>query len=442
MALAGIVITTGVAAAAAPGTAEGASSADPARWPIQELRNSFHIRHDLLNRHGVRVENTTSTVAAIERHRLSLASEEGLPFSALMGPSMDLLVKRGTPVGLSGAVWHQGGFDVVWDGGRASLQAFGLRTGKRHLSLQIVDREGVPVFDADHMHFRLDPRTGRFQAFNMDLRLSRTLAERLGKPLLAGASVGLLALEASLVAPDLDGDRGRAAEKNACDDFSGEVDVALNEMSRVDNRLQMDGKVVMTPSAELVNVGTANVPWHSKFSSPSPPYDNDQHPFLVWAFYRLSEGRLEQLAVSDIKHAFLTLNFGCDPGACTQGNILGLGCGDVYGSGTNDSNNSLSYRHEVTAGLGLWESTGSHFDPDNDGSQEHPPQNPDGPFDHRSWVETTELETPGASYYTGAWYLVRDDIDIFNNMGYRLVNPQLVGATWDFGNAGPYTQGS
>jgi len=41
-----------------------------------------------------------------------------------------------------------------------------------------------------------------------------------------------------------------------------------------------------------------------------PPHTNDQHPYLVWNFYRLADGRLEQIGVSGAKHAFLTICHG------------------------------------------------------------------------------------------------------------------------------------
>jgi hypothetical protein len=38
-------------------------------------------------------------------------------------------------------------------------------------------------------------------------------------------------------------------------------------------------------------------------------------------------------------------------------------------------------------------------------------------------VAEAELQVTGANYYIEAWYLVKDDIDIFNSMGWRTVTP-------------------
>jgi hypothetical protein len=53
------------------------------------------------------------------------------------------------------------------------------------------------------------------------------------------------------------------------------------------------------------------VPWYSKFSGSFPPYNNDQHPFLVWNMYRVANGAIQQIGASGMKHAFLTINSNC-----------------------------------------------------------------------------------------------------------------------------------
>src|SRR5690606_23535220 len=88
------------------------------------------------------------------------------------------------------------------------------------------------------------------------------------------------------------------------------------------------GNMVITPSATLknnVNEGTArptvandplgtstelwtaSIPWYQKFTAPSPPYNNDQHPYLIWNMYRTNpDGSFEQIGRSGVKHASLT----------------------------------------------------------------------------------------------------------------------------------------
>jgi hypothetical protein len=189
------------------------------------------------------------------------------------------------------------------------------------------------------------------------------------------------------------------------------------------------------------------VPWYNRFSAPKPPYNNDQHPYLVWAMYRLLDGRLEPLARSPLKHAFATINAGCPP--CEPGHILwagtgaaghpSAGCTDVYAKTTNENRNLLGPRSEVTASTGVWQRCGSIFDPDCDDAMDFPPVT--GDFDRRMAVPEAALAVPGALYFVDSWYVVRDDVDIFNSMGYRQVDPVLDGNVWSFGLVGGYAQG-
>jgi hypothetical protein len=51
-------------------------------------------------------------------------------------------------------------------------------------------------------------------------------------------------------------------------------------------------------------------------------------------------------------------------------------------------------------------------------------------------------QNPGARYFVDAWYLVRDEGNIYNNMGSREVFPQFGGIIWNFNNGlGPFVRG-
>jgi hypothetical protein len=196
-------------------------------------------------------------------------------------------------------------------------------------------------------------------------------------------------------------------------------------------------RVAVTPSATVGNVGSTDVPWYEKFSGSFPPYNNDQHPYLVWNMYRLAGGVMEQIGVSPLKHAFLTINSDCD---CFDPHILGVGCNDTYGVGNNDSIFDLTLRHEITAFTGIWRRCGSIFDPDCNGVQNNPPPRAT-PMDRRMAVATADFGVPGATYYIDSWYIVRDDTNIFNQ-GWRTVTPHMVtGNNWAFNPFGPMNIG-
>ena len=155
--------------------------------------------------------------------------------------------------------------------------------------------------------------------------------------------------------------------------------------------------------------------------------------------YRVSNGRLEQIGASGLKHAFLTLNTNC---GCPQGDILWVSCEDTYSVGTNDSSGSLGPRNEITAHTGVWRRCGSIFDTNCDGVPNGTPGF-SGPTDKRRLsVLETDLQVAGAEYYFDGWYVVRDDVDIFNTMAYRKVTPTLGGTTWSFGPLGPQVFGA
>ncbi|HET8648332.1 MAG TPA: hypothetical protein VFO85_22735, partial [Vicinamibacteria bacterium] len=265
--------------------------------------------------------------------------------------------------------------------------------------------------------------------FNLDLRLAPALAARLGQPLHAGLTVGQLEIDlaAALPAGAVEQRAGGCVTPNWGDPHN---DVALIAVSQIQQVARGNGVVAISPSAVLKNVGVTDVPWRGKFSPPGPPYDNDQHPYLVWNMYRVANGALEQLGASGLKHAFLTLNTNC---GCPSGNILWVNCEDTYGVGTNDSSGNVGPRKEISAFTGIWNRCGSIFDTNCDGLPNSAPPF-SGPDDRRRLgVMETDLQTPGAQYYFESWYVVRDDTNIFNTMGYRQVSPAFSGTAWTFG---------
>jgi hypothetical protein len=53
-------------------------------------------------------------------------------------------------------------------------------------------------------------------------------------------------------------------------------------------------------------------------------------------------------------------------------------------------------------------------------------------FERRLVVAESELAVGGASYWMEAWYVIRDDADIFNSMARVPLSPAVVGSTWTF----------
>lgn len=421
-------------------------SAHAAEWPIRESRTSVSFNepllHDLgLGIHKVRRGNTPFVPHAVAVHagpRLVFAARnvsgnaadvEGLVFEHLLGPG----------------IGHRGGFELHWRDGVLSFDRFVLAAASDPRTFELRTRDGFTAFRADFAHAETDPDSGRIQLFNLDLRISHELARRLGRPDIEDLTVGVLEIDATAVAPASAKILGTPP---SCSDWSGDRDVALINLGSAQQWQRGSGVVAISPSATLKNVGTANVPWYVYFSGPFSPHDNDQHPFLTWNIYRHANGRFEQIGTSAAKHAFYSVNTNCDPGACTGasapggfGHILGLGCEDVYSQSSNNSLSYLSYRSEITAHLGEWNHTGSHFDQNGDGVQDHNGQG-ENFMNHGALVAESDLQVAGAQYFIDAWYVVRDDVNIFNTMGWRQITPNFNGSIWTFANASGFTNGA
>jgi hypothetical protein len=322
------------------------------------------------------------------------------------------------------------------------------------LRLVLTDRNGLRLFTASHIHVYTDLERQVLVMERMDLRMSAELADKLGLPEWADRFVGELALQAALHVPpgavtSVRG--GSCADRPKWSTEGNRLDVSLiaigqlsDRGSLVENGIDME---ILTPSARLKNdpsLDMADVPWFQKFTGVFPPHNTDQHPYLVWNLYRVADGRLEHIGVSGIKHAFLTINVSCvincgNGGvAGGSGHILWPGCEDVYGVGNNDSPGDVGPREGVNPRTGVFVSTGSFFDQNGDGSQDN---SSNGLGENRMKVARADLQTPDADYFFEAWYVIRDDINIFNSMGYHPVTPVGSGTNWSY-QLGAFAQGA
>lgn len=416
------------------------------RWTAHEGSTAFSFDADLLEELGI-------TVSAPRRPAGSNMPGE-FEFRIRGGSRLHLWAPKAAYDGFAaGELDHSGRLTIDWPGGRLETRGFILRPESAK-TLELIDADGNRWFRLDYIHPMLHREEGRATLWNMDLRFSPWLAERMGYPDLANFVIGGAFTRTGLDVPAGAPEGGQVCGPPNWDD-GGDfyTDVELSNLGSVQEVAREAGvRVAIAPSATLRNVGTADVPWYEKFDTPvggdyPPPYDRDQHPFLVWAMYRIVDGIPQQIGQSAVKHAFFSTNTTCD---CAGGHILwsgesspdGLGCTDTYSVSNNDSPNHLGVREEVPAFTGEWEQCGSMFAP---GATPPGPCNEtvsgdtaDG-FERRLVVEEEELETPNATYYFEGWYVIRDDVDIFNTMAHKSVTPTF-GSTWTF-PAAAHTQG-
>jgi len=401
-------------------------------------------------------------------------------FPALDAGALEVLHLGPSIVGIGGGeLRFRGGFRLAYPGGSIDLSGFSLRADPAaRLGIAVVDAAGRPWFTADHAHYGFDEQgKGTFSMFNMNLRLAPAFAQALGRADLAGYPVGSLEFRAKAQI-------GRGIEQpegGVCSTpFSGPglvTDISLiyddaasgwtgHDDSVYARRCSLPpvpsggnctttsttGKVVIDQDSSLRNTGTTGVAWYQKFSSPSPPYGNDQHPFLIWNVYRVgADGRIKQIGVSAIKHAFLTINWEHTPGSgecgCAEGHVIYPTCEDTYSLSNNDNSSSggsqqqnLAPRSEVVPYTAKWGRCGSVWDANCDGAMDGG-SGAQNLYDYRMLVDESDMLPPlstDAHYYFEYWYIVRDDVNIYNTMGYREIQPFKNGATWQINlvNAG------
>lgn len=375
-----------------------------------------------------------------------------------------------------GTLRMHGGYQINFSGGQIDLIDFRLvPRADNPLILDIVSADGEAWFYCDRLMYDMPGADDMLHVRTMDVRISSSLAARLGQPEVAGWAIADMQLQTHVVRwgglPHLLGSCNDANGANC--NFAGtqapnggtyQADLFMMTFTPQYSRCQGctgiggQGQVVFTPSSKLknnVNAGSiqttvygqgslgissalwaADIPWFEKFSGDFPPYQNDQHPYLIWNMYRINgAGQLVQIGRSGIKHAFLTVNSGSDC-AYGYGHVLGRSCEDTYSEGNNDTNTALGPRSEVIAASNVWGRCGSIYDPDCDAVYNDPGN---GYYDQRLIVRESEIADAGRAESTWlfeSWYLAREDINIYNSMGTVATTQTWTGNVWAMNASG------
>jgi len=384
----------------------------------------------------------------------------------------------------SGSLQMRGGYVLnLRDGSTIDLRDLTIRARSDNPRvLDLVSSDGRAWFYSDRLMFELadDNRTLAVRA--ADVRISEDLANRIGVPESAGWEVADFAMNAqvNIVGSNPQPDRvcnpypwpniavpsGGGAVYQAdlfmqtfsvdpagcqtCDGPGGAHDgiAGFAPTSTLINNKNQGTAVATVPNDPLgtsAALYTANVAWYTKFtgSAPNynPPYKNDQHPFLIWNMYRINaDGSIEQIGRSGVKHAFLTINAGCMD-SCNDSHSLGLGCGDTYGSGNNDSPSDMGPRSEIIPATATWGRCGSIFDPNCTGSEQN---NGNSVWTQRLQTHESQIDptaNAGATYKFESWYIARDDINIYNSMASISVVPHYASSQWSLSNQSGYRLG-
>lgn len=465
-AVAGTVTAQSRTAAPRPAEAAGATVGSERPWAVAGGDIGIRWNHDLAADLGMRI-----LPGSVLGQRASDGSER---FSVSESAQMRFMVGNGYARQMAdGALQARGGYVVQLRGGDIDLDNFRLvpRRGKpgAEPEYDLVGADGQAWFHVDHVMHELLDDPPSFTIGSSDIRISDQLARRLGAPWAAGLAIAELQLDAPVVL------RGSGDLRPASNQITWDGDPApdggtyQNDIFMLSTYAQFSrcqgctgnngsGTMVITPSATLknnVNEGslnptvagdplgtssvrwTATIPWYQKFTAPSPPYYNDQHPYLVWNLYRTNpDGSLEQIGRSGVKHAYLTTNGSCLDSNDHHNHALGRGCTDTYSVSNNDYTQGMTSRDEILPGPGLWGRCGSVFDPNCDGIQDTAPGDS---YSHRMLVNESQVSptaNPGATYLFESWYVARRDMDIYNSMSTKNTTLSWTGSAWNVGTTG------
>ncbi len=488
---AGVVMGAAFPAGAAETPVPVAASA--VQWKIWGGEATFRWKRELLVDYGIDVSAVIGggTRDAFGRERVGIRG----------GSALDFAVDQGSFAGfVRGSLGFSGGFDLVTPQGAIGLRDARLvpRADDPFL-IDLVGSDGVAWFYIDRLMYEIEggAKAPVLAIKAADLRIGAALADFLGDASLDGLAVADVSLVSAISSsngdPKIFEPRGSSRWPGvAVPGVPGATYQADVFMHHFSTQIMMQGtdyfepagghKIVLAPSSTLRNnrsngtvvatvpcaaspcpsapamlpdpLGTstalyaADVAWHQKFTSPQPPYGNDQHPYLIWNLYRIdADGRIDQVARSGVKHAWLTTNSQCDanPGS---GHILGRGCVDTYSQFNNDAIDDLGPRSEIIPAKAQWGRCGSVYDKDCNGAQDSqaPCSNLGGNtpgcqnWAFRMAVPVSQIDStlhPGATYWVESWYIVRDDIDIFNTMQTRAISFGGSGTSWNRTDGAP-----
>jgi hypothetical protein len=125
-------------------------------------------------------------------------------------------------------------------------------------------------------------------------------------------------------------------------------DIDIADLTDISHEGPIGGTHAYIVGFRVCNIGNTDASWVS---------NTNQHPVEGWGMYRLADGRFEQIGMSWLKHGFFAASTpGCTQVPCNghNGQRLGVGCSDTYGSDLNRYQTTLGPRFEVNPSTGAF----------------------------------------------------------------------------------------
>ncbi len=314
-------------------------------------------------------------------------------------------------------------------------------------------KTGFTFFNVEGHQYNYDANGQLLNIVGGRLLISKELANALGRPADAGASVGKMSVSAVMqpieVSEIVNGETKSVVMLPLHSGLGGDrpavvhgPDVIVGDLPAV----QQGGNDTVNHFVGL-GVGTTSC------NNGDQPLDwfalqNTDHPFIPQNLYRMSAGpnnndRFEQIGQSWGKHAFLALEndacgFGCNTSGCTTGSHLCPGCSDPYSASLNYSQTGIGSRAWVNPFTGVFPSTAN-----NHNGHTHIGTS------HRVTVASSDLnpaQNAGATYYAEGQYITPHEYswcqshpgecNMYNNASYRQFTVSGSGDSYSFSPVG------
>jgi hypothetical protein len=314
-------------------------------------------------------------------------------------------------------------------------------------------KTGFTFFNVEGHQYNYDANGQLLNIVGGRLLISKELANALGRPADAGASVGKMSVSAVMqpieISEIVNGETKSVMLPPLKRAAGGETpqlvpgpDVIVGDLPQVaqfgnDTIKHLVGLGVATTSC---NNGIEPLHW---FALPQT-----DHPVIPQNLYRMSGGanndeRFEQIGQSWLKHAFLALennacNFGCNTSGCTTGSNLCSGCSDPYSASLNADQTGIGSRAWVNPFTGSFPSN----------ARDHTGHSHNG-TSHRVTVASSDLnpaQNTGATYFAEAQYVTPHEYswcqshpgecNMYNNASYRQFTASGSGDNFTFSAVG------
>lgn len=406
-------------------------------WRVTGGTTTISLNEGLIKDSGLATKGIRETAAPHERMPKPIA------FAITPKSDLQMVTTGGLFREFSGGnIRHSGGFTLDAKKAGFNLSDFTINPKGRFGWENLVVRSATqaPIFDLGAARIYFDRGSKTMTIYGLDMTLTPDMAIAAKRPDLAGRFVGGLTIVAHVEQIGGDAvDDGVKRDETPPEDSTNDVQLfALSSLTQSgrEGGVFPNGTLGFGVSTTSCNTGTNNIDWFAAMDV--------RHPVIAFNVYRVTNDRFEQIGTSWLKHGWLATNStstGCAP--CTSpgtGTKLGPGCSDTYGVFNNTDLDDLGPRNEMNPFTGIWTCVGSYFSGYQNDCVKRNTSSGWNTIDHKLQVREADLLDTTATYYYEAYYMTREDSNVYNNIGSRRFTPTYT-TSWSFGSQTDFVRG-